>query len=242
MSGFPFEILYEDDNMIAIAKPSGMLTLPDRHDTELRSVRSVLEEYYGKIFVVHRLDKDTSGVIILAKNETAHAYFSKLFEGRSIEKLYLGLVSGRPLESAGSIDEPIAESTTKAGVMLVNKRGKASLTDYKIIKYFNLYSLVEFRIHTGRTHQIRVHCKHIGHPIICDSIYGDGKAVFLSAIKKKYKLSKHEEAEKPLLGRLALHAWKLRFKNMNGISLILEAPLPKDMHVTIRQLEKYNKN
>ena len=238
MPKLPFDICYEDDHIVAIVKPSGMLTLPDRHDAELQSIRGILEKQYGKIFIVHRLDKDTSGIIVLAKDEATHKYLSMLFEGRDIEKLYLGLIIGKPIEPIGNINAPIAESTIKAGVMLINKRGKMSSTDYKIIQCYRSYSLVEFRIHTGRTHQIRVHCKHMGHPILCDPLYGDGKPILLSAIKKKFKLSKHEEEEKPLLNRLALHAWKLSFKHMDGKLLVLEAPLPKDMQATIKQLEK----
>jgi len=238
MSKLSFDVLYEDDIMVAISKPSGVLTLPDRHDGELQSLRGVLEKQYGKIFIVHRLDKDTSGVIVFAKDADTHKYLSQLFESRDIEKLYLGLVAGKPAATEGTIDQPIAESTTRAGAMVINKRGKASVTDYKVVNTFKGYSLVEFHIHTGRTHQIRIHSKFLGNPIVCDNLYGDEKPLLLSALKKKFKLSKDAEEEKPLLSRLALHAWKLTFKKPNGELLQLEAPLPKDMQATVRQLEK----
>ncbi len=234
----PFDILYEDHQLIAINKPSGMLTLPDRHDEELLSLRGILEKHFGKIFIIHRLDKDTSGVIVFAKNDVAHKYMSKLFEGREIEKLYLGIVSGKPTEQSGTIDQPIAESTTRAGAMVINKRGKASVTDYTVVQNFRAYSILQFHIHTGRTHQIRIHCKFMGHPIVCDSLYSDNKPILLSAIKKKFKLGKDVEEEKPLLARLALHAYRLSFTTADGKALVLEAQLPKDMAATVKQLEK----
>ena len=215
-----------------------MLTLPDRHDEELLSLRGILEKHFGKIFIVHRLDKDTSGVIVFAKDEATHKYMSKLFEGREIEKLYLGIVSGKPAEQSGTIDQPIAESTTRAGAMVINKRGKPSVTNYNVVQNFRTYSLLQFHILTGRTHQIRIHCKFIGHPIVCDPLYSDNKPILLSAIKKKFKLGKDVDEEKPLLARLALHACRLSFATADGKALVLEAPLSKDMAATVKQLEK----
>lgn len=238
MQKFQPDIIFENEQMIAVSKPSGMLTLPDRHDEELQSLRGWLEKKYGKIFVVHRIDKDTSGLIVFAKNETSHKYLSKLFESREIEKIYLGLVMGQPVNDAGSITEALAEHPAKNGTMMVHRKGKASHTDYKVLQRLGLFSLVEFHIHTGRMHQIRVHSKHIGHPIVCDPLYGDGKPVLLSAIKKKFKLSKSEEEERPMLSRLALHAFRLTFKDEQGETITLEAPLYKDMRALIQQLEK----
>jgi 23S rRNA pseudouridine1911/1915/1917 synthase len=238
MPKLPFDILYEDDNLIAINKPAGLLTLPDRHDQELQSVRGLLQKQFGRIWVVHRLDKETSGVMVFAKDEASHKYLSKLFEGRDVEKIYLGLVLGQPLDDSGTIDVPIAENPFRLGTMVVHKKGKASQTDYEVQQRFSQYSLLQFTLHTGRTHQIRVHCKHIGHPIVCDEVYGDGKPVLLSSIKRKYRLSKNEEEERPLLNRLALHASRLAFALPNGNMLKLVAPLHKDMQAVLNQLEK----
>lgn len=232
------DIIFEDENLVAVSKPSGMLTLPDRHDGELTSLRGILQKMYGEIFVVHRLDKDTSGLIVFAKNAETHKYLSQLFENRGVEKYYLGLVAGTLVPKSGLIDEPIAEHSTKLGTMLIHKRGKASSTGYETVETFHKYSLVKFHLHTGRTHQIRVHSKHIGHPIAVDPFYGDGKPILLSSIKKKFKLSKEDEEEKPLLNRLALHAFQLTFEDINGKKLNLEAPLHKDMAVTVKQLRK----
>ena len=232
------DILFEDQDMIVINKPAGVLSIPDRFGKEL-SIKSLLQDKYGTIFTVHRLDQATSGLIIFAKNAEAHKALCVLFEGRTIEKKYLGLVLGRP-EPNGSIDGSIMEHPVKKGQMHIHVKGKAALTTYEVVTFYKHYALVSFQIHTGRTHQIRVHAKHIGHPIIADELYGDGVKLLLSSIKKKnFKLSKSEEAEKPLLARHALHAHtlKLIFKEKE---FAFEAPLPKDLAATIKQLDKWN--
>lgn len=235
------DILYEDDDIVIINKPSGLLVVPDRFDANLPNLRKILTEKYGQIFVVHRIDRDTSGVICFAKNEETHRYLSVLFEAHQIGKYYTGLVSGRVMPEEGRIDKPIIEHPATAGKMAVAKKGKASVTDYKVIYQWPLYSLVEFQIHTGRTHQIRVHMQSIGHPIVCDNLYGDGKPFFLSDIKKKYKLSDRDEEERPLLGRLGLHAKRLEFKKADGKDIVAEAPLPKDIGACVNQLNKWCK-
>jgi 23S rRNA pseudouridine955/2504/2580 synthase/23S rRNA pseudouridine1911/1915/1917 synthase len=238
MATFALDVVFEDDDLVAVNKPSGMLTLPDRHDGELESLRGLLLARYGQIFVVHRLDRDTSGLIVFAKNAAAHQHMSKLFEGREINKYYLGLVLGKPLTTQGQIEAAIAEHPAKNGNMMVHHKGKPSHTGYELQEAFSAMSLVKFELHTGRTHQIRVHAKHWGHPIVADGVYGDGKPVLISSIKKKYKLSKNAEEEKPILARLALHAFQLHFVNLKGEDQWLEAPLHKDMQALLQQLRK----
>ncbi len=233
-------IIQENENWVAINKPSGLLSIPDREGKEI-SLKILLKEKYGNIFTVHRLDKDTSGLIIFAKNETAHKFLSQQFEARQTQKIYQGFVLGVPAEQEGSIDAPIAEHPAQNGTMIVHRKGKEALTDYKVLESFGIYSLVQFQIHTGRTHQIRVHLKDIGHPIVCDPLYGDGKPVLVSSLKSKFKLSKDVEEERPILGRLALHAFQLSFTDMNGEMVAIEAPLPKDMRATLQQLQKRKK-
>lgn len=176
-------IVFENDDLVAINKPSGLLTIPDREQSE-RSLKELLVEKYGSIFTVHRLDKETSGMVLFAKNEATHKYLSRLFEERKIEKYYLGIVHGSPANTTGSIDAPISEHPLHKGMMNVHKNGKPSLTTYEVLDANKNYSLVSFQLHTGRTHQIRVHSKHIGHPLGCDPIYGDGKPIKLSSIKR----------------------------------------------------------
>ena len=232
------DIIFEDDDMVVINKPAGLFSIPDRFGKEA-SVKSLLQEKYGTIFTVHRLDQQTSGLIIFAKNAEAHKVLSELFEGRTIVKKYFGLVNGRPPQS-GVVEENMMEHPIRKGFMMVHAKGKESKTTYEVVRYFKQYAWVSFQIHTGRTHQIRVHAKHIGHPIVSDDLYGDGEKLKLSNIKKKnFKLAKVEEEERPLMGRQALHAASVQFE-YKGKELLLEAPLPKDLAATLKQLEKWN--
>ncbi|MBO9153428.1 RluA family pseudouridine synthase [Chitinophaga sp. GCM10012297] len=234
-------IIFENDDFVAVNKPSGLLTIPDRHDNELEALSALLKKHYGQIFTVHRLDRDTSGIVIFAKHEAAHKSLSQLFESRDVEKYYLGLVNGEFTDPSGSVNAPIMEHPVQRGKMVTNAKGRPSLTDYEVQETFGLYSLVQLRIHTGRTHQIRVHMKYLGHPIAVDPLYGNGQPVLLSAIKKKFRLGKFTEEEKPLLNRLALHAFRIRFTDSKGQAFELEAPLPKDMQAVLQQLRKHKK-
>jgi 23S rRNA pseudouridine1911/1915/1917 synthase len=233
-------IIFENEDFIVLNKPSGLLSIPDREGKDI-SLKILLQEKYEQVFTVHRLDKHTSGIIVFAKNEETHKHLSRQFEERQTEKIYVGLVIGSPPDKKGSINKPIAENTVKRGVMLIHQRGKESLTDYEVLEDFGIYSWMQFRIHTGRTHQIRVHMKDMGHPIVCDELYGDGKPILLSSLKSKFKLSKKEEEERPILNRLALHAYKLKFTDINGKIFELEAVIPKDIRATLQQLEKRTK-
>ena len=233
-----FEIIFEDDFLIAINKPSGLLSIPDREGKEA-SLKTILQEKRGEIFTVHRLDKGTSGIIVFAKNETTHKELSQLFENRNTEKIYYGLVNGNISPAEGKIDSPIMKHPSGNNKMCINEKGKPAFTEYKVLENFKRFSWVEFNIHTGRTHQIRVHAQHIGNPIVCDELYGSPQPIFLSALKHKYNLSKKEEEEKPILSRLALHAASLKF-NLNSKEYFFEAPLPKDLKATLQQLRKLN--
>ena len=233
-------IISETDDYIVLNKPSGLLSIPDREGKEI-SLKNQLIEKFGRIFTVHRIDRDTSGLILFAKNEEAHKHFSMQFENRETKKIYQGLVLGTPSPASGSVDASIMEHPGKKAVMVINRKGKEALTDYETISDFRIYSWMQFRIHTRRTHQIRIHMKNIGHPIVCDTLYGDGKPVLLSSLKTKFKLSKDDLEERPILNRLALHAFQLSLTGIDGKMLDLEAPLPKDLRATLQQLEKRKK-
>jgi len=238
-SGGGASILFENDDFIVINKPSGLLSIPDRTQSE-PSLKDHLLEKYGSIFTVHRLDKATSGVIVFAKNEATHKHLSLQFEERSTRKIYNGLVIGQPAETKGVIEEPVTEHFSHKGMMMTADKGKPAITEYEMLEGFKQYTWMQFHILTGRTHQIRVHMKHLGHPIVCDEMYGDGKPVLLSSIKRRFKLSKQEEGERPLLHRLALHAFQLNFKDIEGKEHQFEAPLPKDLRALLQQLRKNN--
>ena len=163
------QIIFQDDNLVAVNKPSGVLTIPDREGNV--SLKNYLQTAFGEIFTVHRLDRGTSGIVVFAKNEKTHKQLSQIFEGREIEKYYQGLVLGKLAEPAGTIDIPIMEHPVTKGLMVTNKKGKPSQTEYQALETFRYFSWLQFQIHTGRTHQIRVHMKHIGHPIVCDDLF-----------------------------------------------------------------------
>lgn len=232
------DIIFENDDLIVLNKPAGLLSIPDRFGKEA-SLKSLLQAKYPSIFTVHRLDQQTSGLIVFAKNAEAHQQLSELFEGRTIEKKYVGLVMGLPPQT-GSIEQAIMEHPGKKGQMVTHAKGKAAHTTYEVLKFYKRFAWVSFQIHTGRTHQIRVHAQHMGHPIVADEIYGDNTPLLLSAIKKKnFKLSKAEEFERPLLARQALHALSLKF-TLGEKDYAFEAPLPKDLTATLKQLDKWN--
>ncbi len=230
-------VIFENNEFIAVNKPSGLLSVPDRQQSQ-PSLKDILHKKYGSIYTIHRLDKETSGIILFAKTEESHKYFSTLFESRLIKKFYLGFIHGSLPDKTGHIDSPIMEHPVNKGQMIVHTKGKPSHTTWEVLEDMGKYSLVKFQIHTGRTHQIRVHIKHTGHPILCDPLYGDGQPVFLSALKKNYKLSKEQIEEKPLLNRVALHSFCLHFQDKNGKEFDLKAELPRDMKAFLQQLKK----
>ena len=231
------DIIFENDDFVSINKPAGLLSIPDRIGKEL-SLKDFLKERYGNIYTVHRLDRNTSGIIVFAKTEEAHKALSLLFEGREMEKFYVGLVNGQMIYLSGTVDAAIMEHPGKTTKMITHVKGKPSITDYEVLESFRLYSWVQFQIHTGRTHQIRVHMQHLGHSIVCDEIYGDPKPILLSSIKRNFKLAKSAEEEKPILARLGLHSYRLNF-TLKGKAYNLEAPIPKDLKALLQQLKKW---
>ncbi|THU41274.1 RNA pseudouridine synthase [Niastella caeni] len=231
------EIIFENDHFIVINKPPGLLSIPDREGKEI-SLKQMLQQKYGEIYTVHRLDRETSGIIVFAKDSETHKFLSQAFEDRTVEKYYVGIVSGTLPEKQKTIEASIRESTVKRGLMLIHKNGKPAITDYEVVEEFGKFSFLQFRIHTGRTHQIRVHMQYVGHPLVCDELYGDGIPVKISSFKRNYKLSKYEEEEKPILARTGLHAQRLRFTDMLGKEYDLQAEMPKDMRALLQQLRK----
>lgn len=236
------ELLYEDEHYLIINKPSGLLSIPDRHNLSIPSATGWLRHHYPSVFIVHRLDKETSGILCFARDEETHRYTSQLFERRQVDKQYSGIVHGVPGQESGLIEAPIMEHPVQKGKMIIHqKQGKPSQTRYRVMEAFGLFSLMEFDILTGRTHQIRIHMADMGHPIVCDPLYGSETPVFLSQLKKHFKLSKSEEGERPLLNRLGLHAARLRFQTPSGQAIDVQAPMPRDMNALVNQCRKWLK-
>jgi 23S rRNA pseudouridine1911/1915/1917 synthase len=233
------EILLETPEFIALNKPAGLLSVPDRTQSA-PSLKDLLMEKYGEIFTVHRLDRETSGVIVFAKTAESHQFLSVTFQERQVVKIYQGVVWGVPATPSGMIDLPMFEHPGKNGTMVVNRKGKPASTGFEVMENLGKYSFLKFNLFTGRTHQIRLHMKETGHPILCDPIYGDGKPFLVSSLKKNYKHSGFED-EIPILSRLALHASLLKFSDAHGKTFTLEAEMPKDMRALLSQMRKSNK-
>ncbi|HMQ47136.1 MAG TPA: RluA family pseudouridine synthase [Saprospiraceae bacterium] len=236
------DIIFQDEHLLVASKPPGLLSIPDRFAPEKPNLMAQLNAVFGKVWVVHRLDRETSGLLCWALTEEAHKSLSLQFQNRETEKHYLALVDGRPASESGEIRQAIGEHPTIKGKMCVIKSGKPALTYYQVIQYFRQFSLIDAKIETGRTHQIRVHLESIGHPLAVDPLYGQRSAFFLSEIKQKgYQLGKFQE-EKALMERLSLHAWKLKLKHpATEEEMSFEAPLPKDFRAVLNQLEKWGR-
>jgi len=230
-------LIFESEELVAVNKPSGLLSIPDREGKE-ESLQQLLLQHFGNIFTVHRLDRETTGLIIFARTAEAHSWYSQQFEKRTANKWYSGIVLGSPEKKTGDIEAPIAENMARKGTMIIHRRGKPAHTGYELLEDFKRYAYLKFQLYTGRTHQIRVHAKEIGHPLVCDPVYGDGKPLFVSDLKKNFHLSKTELEERPLISRVALHASTLQIPKPDGSMLILEAPLPKDMRAALAQMRK----
>jgi 23S rRNA pseudouridine955/2504/2580 synthase/23S rRNA pseudouridine1911/1915/1917 synthase len=235
-----YELLHEDEHLLVVSKPAGLLTIPDRFGNK-NSLLAALERQYGKVFVVHRLDRETSGILCFARNEAAHRHLSLQMEHHSADKFYFALLDGVLHHDEGEIDKPIGEHPGVPGKMAIVNSGKPSLTFYRAIERFQRFTLVEALIKTGRTHQIRVHFQSIGYPLAIDALYGRRSQFFLSEIKgKKYKSGKFTEEEKPLMERTSLHAARLRIQHPATETVMeFQAELPRDFAAVLNQLRKW---
>jgi len=235
-----YTILHEDEHMLVVNKPPGLLTIPDRTGGK-ESLLGLLERRFGKVFVVHRLDRETSGVLCFARSVEAHRNLSMQFERHTSDKFYLALVDGVLHHEEGEIDKPVGEHPTIPGKMTVIQSGKPSLTFYRVAERFRRFTLAEVLIKTGRTHQVRVHFQSIGYPLAVDALYGRRPALYLSEIKgKAYKSGKYSEEERPLMDRTSLHAARLRIDHpITGERMEFKADLPKDFAAVLNQLRKW---
>lgn len=226
-------ILFENADYIVINKPPYVATLDDRNDPV--NIIGLAREYNNAAQVCHRLDKETSGALAIAKNPDAYRELSMQFEHRKVNKIYHAVVDGIHSFKNLLIDAPI-QVLQKGMVKIDYREGKPAQTKVNTLKAYRLHTLLECRPVTGRMHQIRIHLSYSKAPIVCDEQYG-GKVFYLSSIKKRYNLKKDTE-EQPLLNRVALHAYALEFDLIGGEKVKVEAPYPKDFSVLIKQLEK----
>ena len=223
----PIEIIYEDQDIIVVNKPKGMVVHPANGNPDgtlvnaiMNICKSSLSGIGGEIRpgIVHRLDKDTSGLIIVAKNDKAHINLSEQIKNREITKKYIALVRGVVKENIATIDMPIARSDKDRKKMAVKKDGKNAVTHFNVLKRYDGYTLLDIKIDTGRTHQIRVHLAEIGYPIVGDFVYSNGKNPF------------------EVVGQM-LHAKSLEFKHpITGEQMKLEAPLPEYFEEVLEKL------
>jgi 23S rRNA pseudouridine955/2504/2580 synthase/23S rRNA pseudouridine1911/1915/1917 synthase len=252
MANDKLDILFEDADFVAVNKPARLATIPGRAETD--SVLEMIGRQISlpssgsvdqRIRVVHRLDKETSGVLLFAKNAAAQRFVSDQFQNNTTEKEYLALVGGRPGESSGRIEENLApHPSNNLRMAVVTHGGRPAITEWKIEGAYREYTLLRVFPKTGKTHQIRVHLKHIGLPLAIDPLYnglppGQRSGIYLSRFKKDYRPNAGQ-VERPLIDRLTLHAEVLRFIHPNGSKIEIKAPAPKDFRATINMLGRHS--
>ena len=238
---------------MALDKPAGLLTSPDRYDPDRPNLMKLLhagiadgkpwarERHLVYLMNAHRLDFETSGIILLAKNKPALVALANLFGSEKPAKKYVALAQGRSDRTAFEVDAKLAPHPFTTGLIRVDpKNGKKSKTRFAVLESFEGWTLLQCEPLTGRTHQIRVHLRHVGLPLVGDALYG-GRPLWLSRLKRGYRLKPGRE-ERPLIGRVALHAEKLDLPHpVTGAAIAIAAPWPKDLKVAVKYLRQFGK-
>ncbi|TFV93313.1 RNA pseudouridine synthase [Algoriphagus kandeliae] len=225
-------ILFENEDYLVINKPPYLSSLDDRH--EAQNILDLAKGYSADAQLCHRLDKETSGCLVIAKNPEAYRHLAIQFENRKVSKIYHAVVEGIKEYEHLLVDRNLVASAK--GVAKVNKEGKPAQTVFNTLKTYRAHSLIECKPITGRLHQIRVHLAYLKSPICGDELYG-GKPLYLSSLKRRFNLKKDTE-ELPIMQRVSLHAFSIGFEGLDGKEIFVQAPYPKDFQVLIHQLEK----
>ncbi|MDQ3072770.1 MAG: RluA family pseudouridine synthase [Bacteroidota bacterium] len=230
-------ILHEDEDLILLNKPPHLTSEKD-NAPGAKSLQDIIRKLIPSARLCHRLDRETSGIIVAAKTNEAYRYMSILFQKRQIEKEYHAIGTGVHRFADLLIDLPLGKQGS-AKAIIAYLEGKKAETLVNTLENFRHYTLIQALPTTGRFHQIRVHLAAKGCSLLGDNIYG-GKPLLLSSIKRKYKLSKDAEEELPVISRAALHAYALKFNHPSGNEIIIKAPYPKDFEVALRLLRKHD--
>jgi RluA family pseudouridine synthase len=244
-------VLFEDDHLLALDKPAGLPTSPDRYDPQRPHLLKLLhaaiadgkpwarERHLDFLGAAHRLDCETSGVILLAKNKPALIALADLFGSEKPLKIYVALVRGTPAEDKFEVDARLATHPANPGLMCVDPaNGKKAKTEFETLEKFSGWTLLRCLPLPGRTHQIRVHLRHADLPVVGDELYG-GKPLWLSRLKRDFRLKPGHE-ERPLISRVALHAEELTLPHpVTGETLTITAPWPKDLRVAVKYLRQF---
>ncbi len=232
-------VMYQDEALLVINKPAGLPVLPDGYDPQAEYLVGVLKAHFGPVWVVHRLDRQTSGVLLFARQAEAHRNLNRQFESHSVKKVYLALVVGNPSWEERTIRLSLRPDGDRQHRTVVDPRhGQRAVTHLRVLERFGRFTWMQAIPETGRTHQIRAHLAAVGLPIAVDALYGNGNPIYLSSIKPHYRQT-DERDERPLLARLGLHAHSLSFTHpQSGEPVYFEAPLPKDLATVLRQLRR----
>jgi 23S rRNA pseudouridine955/2504/2580 synthase len=230
-------ILFENDDYIVVNKPPFVASLDERGGSGEVNILRLAKQYSSDAQVCHRLDKETSGAIVIAKHPDAYRHVSMQFERRKVNKVYHAVVDGQFVFNDLFVDLPILNDGNK-NVTIDRQEGKRAETYFNSIKYYKHYTLVECKPVTGRMHQIRIHLA-TQRASICGDLMYRGKPVYLSNLKKGYRIAKDDE-EQPIMKRFALHAKHLVFKGMDDQDIVIEAPYPKDFATLIKLLDKFD--
>ncbi|MGD1842607.1 MAG: RluA family pseudouridine synthase [Thermonemataceae bacterium] len=239
MAKLTFEtlILFEDEDYIVINKPPFVATLDERTADRVQSILGLARAYHDTVQMAHRLDKETSGCLAIAKHNEAYKHLTLQFQNREVAKLYHAVIHDLRNFQQVEMDLPILKLSKKGMVTIDMQEGKPSLTIFNTLKLFREHTLVACQPVTGRMHQIRIHLACMDAPIVGDEMYG-GAPFYLSDLKRNYHLKKGTE-EQPLMKRFALHAHQLTFTSLAGEEVNVEAPYPKDFAALLKQLARF---